>query len=44
MDRRMSQRQAFMIALTLGFLSGFAWVAATQPLMRPDSSSYTTAD
>lgn len=33
-----------MIALTLGFLSGFAWVAATQPLMRPDSSSYTTAD
>lgn len=40
----MSNKQMFLVAVALGFISGFAWVSSTQPLTSSAVTTYTTAD
>lgn len=41
----MSNKQMFLVAVTLGFISGFAWVSSTQSMMGSSAATaYTTAD
>ena len=40
----MSNKQMFLVAVTLGFISGFAWISSTQPLVSGATSAYTSAD
>lgn len=41
----MSNKQMFLVAVTLGFISGFSWVATTQPLVTQSATTtYATAD
>jgi hypothetical protein len=43
MDWIMSNRQILLVALTLGFVSGFAWVAAMQGTST-DQAAYASVD
>lgn len=41
----MSNKQMFLVAIMLGFISGFAWVSSTQPMMgNSAATAYATAD
>ena len=41
----MSNKQMFLVAVALGFISGFSWVAATRTLvMQSATPAYATAD
>jgi hypothetical protein len=40
----MSNRQMFVVAVVLGFISGFAWVSSTQSLMTGNTVTYSTTD
>ena len=44
MGGQMSNKQMFLVAVTLGFISGFAWISSTQPLVGGAMTAYTTAD
>lgn len=44
MDEILSNRWMFLLAVALGFVSGFSWVVAVQPLMVGRSPAYASAD